>query len=61
MKRRKHLTSWSIKNGPIPPPQAPPQAPETCPACAADAPKTRDGRHHPGFNGKRFYTCRAGR
>lgn len=30
-----------------------------CPACDAGAEKTRDGRHHPGFKGKRFYSCRA--
>jgi hypothetical protein len=29
-----------------------------CPACDAGAPRTRDGRHHPGFAGKRFYVCR---
>jgi hypothetical protein len=33
--------------------------PAGCLGCAANAPKTRDGRHHPGYNGRRFYTCRA--
>lgn len=31
---------------------------EVCPACQARSPKTRDGHHHPGFNGTRFYKCR---
>jgi hypothetical protein len=30
----------------------------SCPACAAGFPKTYSGRHHPGYNGKRFYKCR---
>jgi hypothetical protein len=30
-----------------------------CPACISYAPLTRDGRHHPGYNGKRWYSCRA--
>lgn len=30
-----------------------------CPACAAGAPRSYVGMHHPGFAGKRYYRCRA--
>ena len=30
-----------------------------CRGCTAGHPLTRDGRHHSGYDGKRFYLCRA--